>query len=75
VNASISELVPLVASLSLRRRIAAGLGANSYALWLVVAGLGLSVASQLAWVGPDASASARFLAVLPALGFFALVKW
>jgi hypothetical protein len=75
-NACISELVPLAGLLSLRRRIASGMGLRSYALGLVLAGAVLSIGAQLAWVKGtgSVSVSAAFLAMLPAMAFIALSK-
>jgi hypothetical protein len=75
VNAMCSELIPLLALLSLRRRLAAGLGLMSYALALVLAGAVMSLGAQLAWVGgAEAGVSAQFLACVPALTFMLLSK-
>lgn len=73
-NAVISELVPLVATLSLRKRLRQGKKLWSYALVVLLAGAVLSLAAQLSAVGSDASWSAMFLACLPSLAFLFLSK-
>jgi hypothetical protein len=73
-NATISELVPLVATLSLRKRLHDGKKIWSYSLAILVAGAVLSLAAQLSAVGSQASWSARFLACLPSLAFLFLSK-
>ncbi|MFI7438310.1 hypothetical protein [Micromonospora haikouensis] len=73
-NAVISELVPLVATLSLRKRLRQGKKLWSYALVILLGGALLSLAAQLSAVGADASWSARFLACLPSLAFLFLSK-
>ncbi|WP_420118130.1 hypothetical protein [Micromonospora sp.] len=73
-NAVISELLPLVATLSLRKRLRQGKSLWSYALAVLLAGAVLSLAAQLSAVGANASWSARFLACLPSLAFLFLSK-
>jgi hypothetical protein len=73
-NAVISELVPLGATLSLRKRLRQGKPLWSYALVVLLAGALLSLAAQLSAVGADASLSAKFLAALPAIAFLLLSK-
>ncbi|MEV0005888.1 hypothetical protein AB0H28_26885 [Micromonospora sp. NPDC050980] len=73
-NAVISELLPLVATLSLRKRLRQGKKLLSYALFVLLGGALLSLAAQLSAVGADASWSARFLACLPSLAFLFLSK-
>ena len=73
-NAIISELVPLAATLSLRKRLRQGKPLMSYALFILLGGAALSLAAQLSAVGADASLSAKFLAALPALAFLFLSK-
>ncbi|SCL45514.1 hypothetical protein GA0070608_0006 [Micromonospora peucetia] len=73
-NAVISELVPLVATLSLRKRLRQGKSLWSYALVILLFGAVLSLAAQLSAVGADASWSAKFLACLPSLAFLFLSK-
>jgi hypothetical protein len=73
-NATISELVPLVATLSLRKRMHDGKSIWSYPLAILVAGAVLSLAAQLSAVGSDASWSGRFLACLPSIAFLFLSK-
>jgi hypothetical protein len=73
-NATISELVPLVATLSLRKRLHQGKSLWSYALVILVAGAVLSLAAQLSAVGSDSSTSAKFLACLPSIAFLLLSK-
>ncbi|MEU0155558.1 hypothetical protein [Micromonospora fulviviridis] len=74
VNAVISELVPLVATLSLRKRLRQGKKLWSYALVMLLLGAVLSLAAQLSAVGEDAGWSAKFLACLPSLAFLFLSK-
>jgi hypothetical protein len=71
VNAVISELVPVAALLTIRRRRRAG-ASIGYPLVLLVAGGLLSLAAQLAVAQP--SASGWLLSAVPALAFMALVK-
>lgn len=75
-NATISELVPLAAFLSVRRRIASHMSAWSYPLVLALSGGVLSIFAQIAWVsrGVDGAVAAGFLAILPALASIAIVK-
>jgi hypothetical protein len=71
VNAVISELVPVAAFLTIRRRrrAAASIG---YPLALLIAAASLSLAAQLAVAQP--SPSGWLLSAVPALAFMALVK-
>jgi hypothetical protein len=70
VNAVISELVPVAAFLTIRRRRAgAPIG---YPLFLLIAAAALSLAAQLAVAQP--SPSGWLLSAVPALAFMALVK-
>ncbi|MGW1057646.1 hypothetical protein [Micromonospora rubida] len=73
-NAVISELLPIAATLSLRRRLRQGKSLMSYPLFVLLLGAVLSIGAQLAAVGADASMSAKFLACLPALAFLLLSK-
>ncbi|MEV1315411.1 hypothetical protein AB0J14_04920 [Micromonospora arborensis] len=73
-NAVISELLPIAATLSLRRRLRQGKSLMSYPLAVLLGGAALSLGAQLAAVGSDASLSAKFLACLPALAFLLLSK-
>ncbi|MFI5837725.1 hypothetical protein ACIA5A_29010 [Micromonospora sp. NPDC051300] len=73
-NAVISELLPLVATLSLRKRLRQGKKLVSYALFVLLGGALLSLAAQLSAVGANASRSAMFLACLPSLAFLFLSK-
>jgi hypothetical protein len=70
-NAVISELVPVAALLTIRRRkrIGAPIG---YPVFLLIAGGCLSLAAQLAVAKP--SPSGWLLSAVPALAFMALVK-
>jgi hypothetical protein len=70
-NAVISELVPIAALLTLRRRkrLAQSIG---YPLALLIASAGLSLAAQLAVAKPGPSG--WLLSAVPALAFMALVK-
>ncbi|AVT38012.1 hypothetical protein [Plantactinospora sp. BB1] len=70
-NAVISELVPIAALLTIRRRrrIGAPIG---YPVVLLIAAASLSLAAQLAVAKP--SPSGWLLAAVPALAFMALVK-
>ncbi|SBT41824.1 hypothetical protein [Micromonospora narathiwatensis] len=70
-NAVISELVPIAALLTIRRRRRTGTSI-SYPLLLLIAAAGLSLAAQLAVAKP--SASGWLLSAVPALAFMALVK-
>lgn len=72
-NAVISELIPIAAFLTIRRRLVTG-QPYGYPVVLLLAGAALSLTAQLAAVGSAASWSARFLAILPALAFMALSK-
>ncbi|MEU7771009.1 hypothetical protein AB0C44_06750 [Micromonospora taraxaci] len=70
-NAVISELVPIAALLTIRRRrrIGAPIG---YPMVLLIAAAGLSLAAQLAVAKPGPSG--WLLSAVPALAFMALVK-
>lgn len=70
-NAVISELVPVAALLTIRRRRRTG-GPISYPLTLLIAAAGLSLAAQLAVA--KAGPSGWLLSAVPALAFMALVK-
>ena len=74
VNAVISELVPLVGTLSLRKRLRGGQKVWSYALVILLGGVLLSLAAQLSAVASEAPLSAKFLACLPALAALGLSK-
>jgi hypothetical protein len=71
VNAVISELVPVAALLTIKRRRRAG-GPIGYPLFLLVAAGTLSLSAQLAVAQP--SPSGWLLSAVPALAFMALVK-
>jgi hypothetical protein len=71
VNAVISELVPVAAVLTIRRRRKAG-EPIGYPLFLLIAAASLSLAAQLAVAQP--SPSGWLLSAVPALAFMALVK-
>jgi hypothetical protein len=71
VNAVISELVPVAAFLTIRRRRRAGQPIG-YPLGLLLASASLSLAAQLAVATP--SPSGWLLSAVPALAFMALVK-
>jgi hypothetical protein len=71
VNAVISELVPVAAFLTIRRRRATG-APIGYPLALLIAAAALSLAAQLAVAQP--SPSGWLLSAVPALAFMALVK-
>ena len=71
VNAVISELVPVAAFLTIRRRRRAG-EPIGYPLALLIAAAALSLAAQLAVAQP--SPSGWLLSAVPALAFMALVK-
>jgi hypothetical protein len=71
VNAVISELVPVAAFLTIRRRRRAG-ASIGYPLALLIAAATLSLAAQLAVAQP--SPSGWLLSAVPALAFMALVK-
>jgi hypothetical protein len=70
-NAVISELVPVAAGLTIRRRRRTG-SPVGYPLALLIAAAGLSLAAQLAVAKPGPSG--WLLAAVPALAFMALVK-
>ena len=70
-NAVISELVPIAALLTIRRRKRAGQPIG-YPLALLIAAAGLSLAAQLAVAKPGLSG--WLLSAVPALAFMALVK-
>jgi hypothetical protein len=71
VNAVISELIPVAAFLTIRRRRRAG-ASIGYPLVLLIAAASLSLAAQLAVARP--SPSGWLLSAVPALAFMALVK-
>ena len=71
VNAVISELVPVAAFLTIRRRRTTG-ASIGYPLALLIAAATLSLAAQLAVAQP--SPSGWRLSAVPALAFMALVK-
>jgi hypothetical protein len=71
VNAVISELIPVAALLTIKRRRRAGLPIG-YPLFLLVAAGTLSLSAQLAVAQP--SPSGWLLSAVPALAFMALVK-
>lgn len=71
VNAVISELVPVAAFLTIKRRRRAGVSIR-YPLFLLIAAASLSLAAQLAVAQP--SISGWLLSAVPALAFMALVK-
>jgi hypothetical protein len=70
-NAVISELVPVAALLTIRRRKRAGQSIR-YPLFLLLAAAGLSLAAQVAVAKPGPSG--WLLSAVPALAFMALVK-
>jgi hypothetical protein len=70
-NAVISELVPIAALLTIRRRRRTK-GPIGYPLFLLIAAAGLSLAAQLAVAKPGPSG--WLLSAVPALAFMALVK-
>ncbi|WP_436522566.1 DUF2637 domain-containing protein [Actinoplanes sp. HUAS TT8] len=71
VNAVISELVPVAALLTIKRRRRDG-GPLGYPLFLLIAAGALSLSAQLAVAQP--SPSGWLLSAVPALAFMALVK-
>ncbi|HEX8344190.1 MAG TPA: DUF2637 domain-containing protein [Actinoplanes sp.] len=71
VNAVISELVPVAAFLTIRRRRRAG-APIGYPVVLLLASAALSLGAQLAVASP--SPSGWLLSAVPALAFMALVK-
>ncbi len=71
VNAVISELVPVAAFLTIRRRRRTGTPI-AYPLFLLIASAALSLAAQLAVA--QRSPSGWLLSAVPALAFMALVK-
>lgn len=71
VNAVISELVPVAAVLTIKRRRRTG-QTIGYPLFLLVAAATLSLSAQLAVAQP--SPSGWLLSAVPALAFMALVK-
>jgi hypothetical protein len=71
VNAVISELVPVAAFLTIKRRRRAGVSIR-YPLFLLLAAASLSLAAQLAVA--QRSVSGWLLSAVPALAFMALVK-
>lgn len=70
-NAAISELIPLAALLTIRRRRRAG-GSIGYPMLLLVAAVALSLAAQLAVAKPGLSG--WLLSAVPALAFLGLSK-
>jgi hypothetical protein len=70
-NAAISELIPLAALLTIRRRRRAG-GPIGYPMFLLVAAVALSLAAQLAVAKPGLSG--WLLSAVPALAFLGLSK-
>ncbi|SCF13616.1 hypothetical protein GA0070607_5978 [Micromonospora coriariae] len=70
-NAVISELVPIAALLTIRRRRRVG-APIGYPMVLLIAAAGLSLAAQLAVAKPGPSG--WLLSAVPALAFMALVK-
>ncbi|MEH0984970.1 DUF2637 domain-containing protein [Micromonospora sp. CPCC 205556] len=70
-NAVISELVPVAALLTIRRRKRAG-GPIGYPMFLLVAAVALSLAAQLAVAKPGLSG--WLLSAVPALAFIGLSK-
>jgi hypothetical protein len=70
-NAVISELVPIAALLTIRRRRRTG-GPIGYPIALLIAAAGLSLAAQLAVAKPGPSG--WLLSAVPALAFMALAK-
>ncbi|SCF41600.1 hypothetical protein GA0070216_114164 [Micromonospora matsumotoense] len=70
-NAAISELLPLAALLTIRRRRRTG-GPVGYPLFLLVCAVALSLAAQLAVAQP--SLSGWLLSAVPALAFLGLSK-
>ncbi len=70
-NAAISELIPLAAPLTIRRRKRAGQPIG-YPMFLLVAAVSLSLAAQLAVAKPGLSG--WLLSAVPALAFLGLSK-
>jgi len=70
-NAVISELVPIAALLTIRRRRRSG-GPIGYPMFLLIAAATLSLSAQLAVAKP--SPSGWLLSAVPALAFMALAK-
>lgn len=70
-NAVISELVPIAALLTIRRRRRTG-GPIGYPMFLLIAAASLSLSAQLAVAKP--SPSGWLLSAVPALAFMALAK-
>ncbi|MEH1123718.1 DUF2637 domain-containing protein [Micromonospora sp. CPCC 206061] len=70
-NAAISELIPIAALLTIRRRRRSG-GSVGYPLFLLVAAVALSLAAQLAVAKPGLSG--WLLSSVPALAFLGLSK-
>jgi uncharacterized membrane protein len=70
-NAAISELIPIAALLTIRRRKRTGQPIG-YPMFLLIAAVALSLAAQLAVAQP--SPSGWLLSAVPALAFMALVK-
>jgi hypothetical protein len=72
-NAVISELVPIAALLTIRRRKRTG-GPIAYPMGLLIAAAGLSLAAQLGVAVGHVGPSGWLLSAVPALAFMALVK-
>jgi hypothetical protein len=72
-NAVISELVPIAALLTIRRRKRTG-GSIGYPMAMLVAAAGLSLAAQLGVAVGKVGPSGWLLSAVPALAFMALVK-
>jgi hypothetical protein len=72
-NAVISELVPIAALLTIRRRKRTG-GTIGYPMAMLVAAAGLSLAAQLGVAVGKVGPSGWLLSAVPALAFMALVK-
>ncbi|GAA4718907.1 hypothetical protein [Phytohabitans rumicis] len=72
-NAVISELVPIAALLTIRRRKRTG-GPILYPMALLVLAAGLSLAAQLGVAVGEVGPSGWLLSAVPALAFMALVK-
>jgi hypothetical protein len=72
-NAVISELVPIAALLTIRRRKRTG-GPIGYPMALLIAAAGLSLAAQLGVAVGHVGPSGWLLSAVPAIAFMALVK-
>ncbi|WP_442935261.1 hypothetical protein [Micromonospora sp. CPCC 206061] len=72
-NAVISELVPIAALLTIRRRKRSG-GPILYPMALLIAAAGLSLAAQLGVAVGHVGPSGWLLSAVPAIAFMALVK-